>query len=155
MELSNGFTGISGRRTLEDALVSIAQNTKAPQSLLIKLAKKQGASGSLALAVASNPNAPEEVFDGIEAELNHIEREKLARIPELPKSLLDRLAGDADFDVRCAVAAHLKTSIDIQKLIESDENAPANKRELVINPKTHGAILQRFVDDPDCLFAKV
>lgn len=149
LDLSNGFIGLTGRRQLEDALVCIAQNNKTPESLLVKLAKKRGTTGVVALTVAHNSNAPIEVFDGIEVNLNALEREKLAQLPNLPTPLLERLAGDVVFDVRCAVAGNANTSTEIQRILEDDDSEPSNKRELVINPDTPAALLQRFVDDQD------
>ncbi len=141
-------TGIGlGRRTsLDDALICFAQNIKTPQSILEKLAKKKHASSEMLLSVASHPNTPRTAFESICENLNSLGKEHLIENPELPLECLDYLAGDEEENVRCAVAACVRTpSSTLEKLAFSSDWLVQS--ELVRNPNTSTRALILMLSD--------
>lgn len=146
LELSGGMLK---KKSLGDALICIASNHNTPAELLVKLAKKKGASSKLLLAVAKNPNTTSDVFNSFSGDLTVSVRQELACTESLPEALLVKLSGDIDFQVRNAIAENKNTPPAILGMLKKDDSEYSNKRELVTDPCTHTAILWRFVDDPN------
>lgn len=144
LELSGGMLN---KKSLGDALICIASNHNTPAELLVKLAKKKGASSKLLLAVVKNSNTTSEVFNSFSGDLSVSVRQELASVEGLPESLLVKLSGDVDCRVRNAVAENENTPVAILEMLRKDDSEFSNKRELVTDPCTHTAILWRFVDD--------
>lgn len=104
-------------------LISLAQNTKAPKSLLAKLAKPGDFDYDIRLEVAENPNTSQSVLAEIAQDEDEFMRETVAKNPNLSRPALTNLIKDKVDDVREATTKNPNISkSDLLKLINDDDS---------------------------------
>lgn len=101
---------------------------------------------SIRRAVAKNPNTPVTLLEKLAMDKEEEVRFQVANNPATPSTLLDRLAEDGDRNVRGVVAKNTNTHVATLKMLSEDANDEV-RRALALNPNTPAEVLEKLAGE--------
>ena len=126
-------------------LSCIAEHPNISDKTLLKMINNETISSLISYSILENPNVPVSIIEKLACEGNEETKCRVAEFPKTPISILKILANDQSLRVRRSVASNPNISDEMLANFMNDENN--YKKSLSKNPKTPSEMLARLADD--------